>query len=182
MESDAESLVLANQRLIGFFCKRQPPPQWMSMDEYSGEMLIALWGSARRYDPERGASFSTYAIQAMRLCAQALQRRHATIRERLLGRSIYLPDGSPMAVHGPQVRCGAFDSVDRHLVGVLTKNLTDQHRLIVNYRMDGLSFREIAALTGVKSHQVVTCRYRAALRVMRLTARKTGITAQSVGL
>ena len=182
MESDAEALVLANQRLIGFFCKRQPPPKWMSMDEYSGEMLIAMWGSARRYDPALGASFSTYAIQGMRLCNQALQRRHATIRERLLGRSIYLPDGSPMAVHEPQIRCAAFDSVDRHLVGVLMRSLTDQHRLIVNYRMEGLSFREIAALTGVRSHQVVTCRYRAALRAMRLTARKTGITAQSAGL
>jgi len=65
---------------------------------------------------------------------------------------------------------------------VLMKNLPDQHRLIINYRMDGLSFREIAALIGVRSHQEVTCRYRAALRVMRLTARKTGITAQSAGL
>ncbi len=181
MESDAERLVLENMRLVNYFIKRQPVPSWMNYDEYYSEMLIALWNAARKYIPELSA-FSSYALQGMRLKAQMLREHNSTVKVSKFKRTIYLPDGNPMAIAAPEVRCSAFDSIDQHLVSELTRHLTSPHREIIQWRMEGLSFREIAVLTGCKSHQSVNCRYRSALRIMRRIAKLNGITAQSAGL
>ena len=178
---EVERLLIEHIDDVAVFVKKYRAPAGMTFDEYYSEMFYGMYLGARAFDVARG-TFSAYAFQCMRLRRGKMCAHMCTGKARLHRSHALVLDGEIVEFPSPKSRCLASDNETNSLVTKLMSHLSDVHRAVVRYRMDGVSFPEIAKLTGAKSLQVVTCRHIAALKIMRRTARLTGITAASVGL
>ena len=180
-EAEIERLVVQNMGLVGYFARKNRHPPRLTYDEYWSELLLAVFYSARTYDWQQGP-FTSYAYQGMRFRRQELfrsQNRQKAIR---LQSNFLSEDETTMDLAAPDIRCPTIDYENCSLVTMLLSYISDAHQIVVRHRLNGLTFREIADLVGVKSHQVIAYRFFAALKELRQAAEKKGITAQTAGL
>jgi RNA polymerase sigma factor (sigma-70 family) len=150
---DVVQALAEHERLVHWVVHRQ----WLGNLSYARAVQvgrIALWRALRRYDPQRGCTFSTYAVPAI---------------ERALWRAVAEAQPHPQEVltpHPPQVAPDLDEVVEDDLVGeALTHLLTDlPHRLYVvivaRYGLDGEmphTFAAIGQMLGVtrqRAHQL----------------------------
>jgi len=180
-DAEIEKLVVENMGFVGYFARKNQQPPWLTYDEYWSELLLAVFYSARTYDCQQGL-FASYAYQGMRFKRQELFRSQNRKKAIKLQSNFLSEDETTMDLAAPEIRCSAIDYENCNLVHILLSYISDAHQIVVRHRLNGLTFREIADLVGVKSHQVIAYRFFAALKELRQAAEKKGITAQTAGL
>lgn len=62
LTKEQQLLAEENQGLVGSFVRRYPPPQYISTEDYYGEISMGLVIAASTFIPNSGASFSTWAF------------------------------------------------------------------------------------------------------------------------
>ncbi len=133
----------------------------IDLDDLNVAAELAVWCATRTYDPERGASFSTYAWNTVRqhLLKERDRWRYGTVRrfnDILAG----LVDADPIDLRplsldqmgSHEIEKAAPDNPERVVVtAALLECLTPTQARVVRLRIwEGLSFRDIAKLEGVK--------------------------------
>lgn len=63
---EAADLFLRNERLCAYVVRRFSLPPFIEREDALSECRVGLWKACLTYDPNRGASFASYAIPVMR--------------------------------------------------------------------------------------------------------------------
>lgn len=174
-----KKLAADNYKLALKFANTRRPPSGMDYEEWIAECFYLLVRAARKFDPELGFSFSSYAYRAMERGRWAVYKQRKQIRasatlDPITGKVLELEHLEDYREAKPG-QIEKLEASQTHAeVDGLVRALPADLRLYMRQRMKGLSFRDMAAEWGV-SRQALQQRAGHARAAMLAIAQARGI-------
>lgn len=152
-----------NMGLIGAFIRRYPPPQFIPLEDYHGELCVGLVTSASTYREDGGSSFSTWSFH------QLMGIRSNIMRKYLLPAKHEKQPGEEMGLDWIPSKDNPSEEIDlsekdKEFLFDEFSQMTEQEKELL---IGDATVREMARRAGV-SHTAMSSRKRnAAFRLRR---------------
>ena len=174
MTTDEENLVLDNIGLVGDLASKYYMKFNCSFEyeDLRSVGMVALAKAAKSYNKDLGFAFSTYAYKIIKneiILYFNLNKNHNTN----ISLSKEVLDGLELGDTIP-LDYDFFDdlekTVENEKLYEAIESLEENHKKIINYRLQGLTYKQIGKIMGT-SHQNVNSMYNRALNILRYKLR-----------